>query len=74
MTITISFLILYLMFFVYNLRSNLSYYLFILYFFFYQFWALQPSLRSYAYACFMHVPSVGVIYCLVITSFQVKPM
>jgi hypothetical protein len=31
-------------------------------------------LRSYAYACFMHAPSVDVIYCLVIALFQVKPM
>jgi hypothetical protein len=26
-------------------------------------------LRSYAYACFMHAPSVDVIYCLVIALF-----
>jgi hypothetical protein len=25
-------------------------------------------LRSYAYACFMHAPSVDVIYCLVIAT------
>jgi hypothetical protein len=31
-------------------------------------------LRSYAYACFMHAPSVDVIYCLVIALFLVKPM
>jgi hypothetical protein len=32
------------------------------------------SSRSYAYACFMHAPSVGVIYYLVIAPFLVKPM
>jgi hypothetical protein len=31
-------------------------------------------LRSYAYACFMHAPSVDVIYCLVIALFLVKPL
>jgi hypothetical protein len=29
-----------------------------------------PSLRSYAYACFMLAPSVGVIYCLIIAPFS----
>jgi hypothetical protein len=33
-----------------------------------------PSLRNYANVCFMHAPSVGVIYCLVLASFLVKPM
>jgi hypothetical protein len=32
------------------------------------------SSRSYAYACFMHAPSVGVIYYLVIAPFLVKSM
>jgi hypothetical protein len=32
------------------------------------------SLRNYAYACFMHAPSVDVIYCLVVALFLVKPM
>jgi hypothetical protein len=31
-------------------------------------------LRSYAYAYFMHAPSVDVIYCLVIAPLPVKPM
>jgi hypothetical protein len=33
-----------------------------------------PSLRNYAYAYFMHAPSVGVSYCLVLAQFLVKPM
>jgi hypothetical protein len=33
-----------------------------------------PSLKSYAYACFMHAPNVGVIYCLLIEPFLIKPM
>jgi hypothetical protein len=33
----------------------------------------KPSLRNYAYACFMHAPNLGVIYCLVLTVF-VKPV
>jgi hypothetical protein len=32
------------------------------------------SSRSYAYACFMHAPSVDVICCLVVALFPVKPM
>jgi hypothetical protein len=32
------------------------------------------SLRSYAYACFMHAPNVRVNYYLVIALFLVKPM
>jgi hypothetical protein len=32
------------------------------------------SLTSYVSACFMHSPSVGVIYYLVIALFMVKPM
>jgi hypothetical protein len=31
-------------------------------------------LKGYDYACFMHAPSVDVIYCLVIALFLVKPM
>jgi hypothetical protein len=31
-------------------------------------------LRNYAYACFMHAPSVDVIYYRVIALFLVKPM
>jgi hypothetical protein len=31
-------------------------------------------LRSYAYACFMHAPSVDVIYFLVIALFLVNPI
>jgi hypothetical protein len=31
-------------------------------------------LRSYDYSFFMRAPSVGVIYCLVIALFLVKPM
>jgi hypothetical protein len=30
------------------------------------------SLRSYAYAYFMHAPSVDIIYCLVVAPFPVK--
>jgi hypothetical protein len=33
-----------------------------------------PSSRNYAYACFMHAPSLGVIFCLVLALFLVKPM
>jgi hypothetical protein len=32
------------------------------------------SLRSYDYACFMHAPSVDVIYCLIVALFLVKSM
>jgi hypothetical protein len=32
------------------------------------------SLRSYAYTCFMHAPSVDVIYCLIVALFLVKLM
>jgi hypothetical protein len=31
-------------------------------------------LKRYAYACFMHAPSVDVIYCLVIALFLVTLM
>jgi hypothetical protein len=33
-----------------------------------------PSLINYAYACFVHAPSLGVIYCLVLALFPIKPM
>jgi hypothetical protein len=32
------------------------------------------SSRSYDYACFMHAPSVDIIYYLVVALFPVKPM
>jgi hypothetical protein len=38
-------------------------------------WILKqgiPSLRNYAYVCFMHAPSVCVIYCLVLALFLIK--
>jgi hypothetical protein len=31
-------------------------------------------LKNYAYAYFMHAPSVDIIYCLVIAPLPVKPM
>jgi hypothetical protein len=33
-----------------------------------------PSVRNYAYACFMHAPSLGVIYFLVLALCLVKLM
>jgi hypothetical protein len=33
-----------------------------------------PLLRNYDYACFMLALSLGVIYCLVLALFLVKPM
>jgi hypothetical protein len=35
---------------------------------------LVDAETRYAYACFMHAPSVDVICCLVIAPFLVKPM
>jgi hypothetical protein len=31
-----------------------------------------PFLRNFVFACFMHAPSLDVIYCLVLALFLVK--